>query len=65
MGKSKEDISFRYCRICRMVSPTFKFFDDETQTDKTFCKICFYEVGTKDSDEEIAQLNLTAGYMNE
>jgi hypothetical protein len=47
------------------MSPSFNFFDDETQTHKTFCKICFYEVGTDGSDDEISQLNLTAGYMNE
>lgn len=57
--------SFRYCTVCRMVSPTFKFFDDEEQKLKTFCRICFYDVDVKSSDEKISQLNLTAGYKNE
>ena len=57
--------SFRYCIMCRMVSPVFKFFDDEMQKHRTFCKICFFDVDVKSSDEEISQLNLTAGYKNE
>jgi hypothetical protein len=48
-----------------MVTPVFKFFDDEVQEYKTFCKICFYNVDIKSEDREISQLNLTAGYMND
>ncbi len=57
--------SFKYCSVCRMVTPVFKFFDDEVQEYKTFCKICFYNVDIKSEDREISQLNLTAGYMND
>jgi hypothetical protein len=47
-----------------MISPVFKFFDDEIQEHKTFCKICFYNVDVKPDDETISQLNLVAGVKN-
>ena len=67
-GKDMENItltnSFRYCSVCRLMSPVFTFYDDEVQKHKTFCKICFYSVDVKSDDEEIEQLNLTTGVRN-
>lgn len=57
--------SFKYCGVCRMMSPVFKFYDDEIQEYKTFCKICLYCTDVKPDDDTISQLNLSAGYINE
>ena len=48
-----------------MMSPVFKFYDDEIQEYKTFCKICLYCTDVKPDDDTISQLNLSAGYINE
>jgi hypothetical protein len=50
--------------MCRLIQPTFKFFNEEKQQHQTFCRVCFYSTDVKSSDETIEQLNLIAGVRN-